>query len=118
MIYILRHTAGRTNARRSQQAPGSQFCWFEFNAADWDDLRRLPTVPQHDRGRFVGGNALDHAAPIGPVKLVGDPYVVENFPRDQVKLGFNIALNARNKRAAVGVLADRAGRAADMPQNC
>src|SRR5258705_5000572 len=48
----------------------SQLCWCEFNAADRQVVLRLPTVPQHDRGGFVGGDALDHAAPIGPDKLV------------------------------------------------
>src|SRR5258706_15068850 len=43
------------------------------------------------------------------IKFHGDAYEIDNFPRDQVKLGFNIALNARNKRGAVGALADKAG---------
>jgi hypothetical protein len=43
------------------------------------------------------------------IKLHGDAYEIDNFPRDQVKLGFNIAVNARNKRSAVGALADDAG---------
>jgi hypothetical protein len=43
------------------------------------------------------------------IKFKGDAYEVDNFPRDQVKLGFNIAVNARNQRAAVGALANDAG---------
>lgn len=43
------------------------------------------------------------------IKLHGDAYDIDNFPRDQVKLGFNIAVNARNKRSAVGALADDTG---------
>jgi hypothetical protein len=39
------------------------------------------------------------------LKFQGDPYDVDKFPRNQIKLGFNIALNARNRRAAVGALA-------------
>ena len=50
---------------------GKPQLWFVFNAADWDDLRRLAPIPQHDRVGFVGGDALDHAAPIGPVNLAG-----------------------------------------------
>jgi hypothetical protein len=42
------------------------------------------------------------------IKFTGDAYEVGNFPRDQIKLGFNIAVNARNKRAAVGALAEDA----------
>ena len=51
--------------------------WFEFNAADRHIVRRLATVPQHDRGGFVGGDALDNAAPINPVKLAWALVVVE-----------------------------------------
>jgi hypothetical protein len=47
----------------------SQFCWFGFNAADRQVVWPLPTVPPHDLIGFVGGDALDNAAPIGPVKL-------------------------------------------------
>lgn len=43
------------------------------------------------------------------IKFLGDAYDIDNFPRDQIKLGFNIALNARNKRAALGALAHDAG---------
>jgi hypothetical protein len=43
------------------------------------------------------------------LKFDGDAYEVDNFPRDQVKLGFNIAVNARTRRSAVGALADDAG---------
>jgi hypothetical protein len=43
------------------------------------------------------------------IKFLGDAYDIDNFPRDQIKLGFNIALNARNKGAAVGALAHDAG---------
>ncbi len=42
------------------------------------------------------------------IKFHGDAYDVDDFPRDHVKLGFNIAVNARNKRSAVGALADDA----------
>lgn len=43
------------------------------------------------------------------IKFHGDAYEIDNFPRDQVKLGFNISVNARNKRSAVGTLAYDAG---------
>jgi hypothetical protein len=43
------------------------------------------------------------------IRFHGDAYAVDDFPRDQIKLGFNIAVNARNKRAAVGALANDAG---------
>jgi hypothetical protein len=43
------------------------------------------------------------------LKFSGDAYDVGSFPRDQVKLGFNIAVNASNRRAAVSALADGAG---------
>jgi hypothetical protein len=42
------------------------------------------------------------------IKFLGDPYEVGNFPRDHVKLGFLIAVNARNRAAAVGALAEDA----------
>jgi hypothetical protein len=42
-------------------------------------------------------------------KFQGDAYEVGNFPRDQIKHGFNIAVNARAKRAAVCALAEKAG---------
>jgi hypothetical protein len=42
-------------------------------------------------------------------KFLGDAYDIGNFPRDHVKLGFNIAVNAGNQRAAVGALAGEAG---------
>jgi hypothetical protein len=43
------------------------------------------------------------------LKFDGDAYEIDNFPRDQVKLGFNIAVNARTRGSAVGALADDAG---------
>jgi len=43
------------------------------------------------------------------LKFDGDAYEIDNFPRDQVKLGFNIAVNARTRRSAVGALAEEAG---------
>jgi hypothetical protein len=39
------------------------------------------------------------------IRFQGDAYEIDNFPRDQIKLGFNIAVNARNERSAVGALA-------------
>lgn len=43
------------------------------------------------------------------LKFLGDAYDVGDFPRGHVKLGFNIAVNARNQRAAMNALADDAG---------
>jgi hypothetical protein len=43
------------------------------------------------------------------IKFHGDPYDVGNFPRDHVKLGFLIAVNARNLCAATSAVADDAG---------
>jgi hypothetical protein len=43
----------------------SQLCWFGFDRADRHVFRRHPTIPQHDRVGFVGGDALDHATPSG-----------------------------------------------------
>jgi hypothetical protein len=40
------------------------------------------------------------------LKFNDDPYQI--FPRDHVKRGFNIALNARDRRSALYALADRA----------
>jgi hypothetical protein len=43
------------------------------------------------------------------VKFAGDPYEISGFERDEIKLGFNVALNAKNKWAAVAALADHLG---------
>jgi hypothetical protein len=43
------------------------------------------------------------------VKFDGDPYDVEGFERGHVKKGFNIALNAQNRRSAVYSLSDKVG---------
>ena len=43
------------------------------------------------------------------LKLNGDAYEVGNYPRDHVKSGFNIAVNAPNRRSAICALADRVG---------
>ena len=43
---------GRTNDRRLSAGPGSQLCWFGFNAADRQVVRRPPTVPSHDHVGF------------------------------------------------------------------
>jgi hypothetical protein len=40
------------------------------------------------------------------VPFAGDAYDVDGFERNEVKLGFNIAINAKNRRAAVAALAD------------
>ena len=57
---------------------GKSQLWFELNAANWDDIHRLAPVPQHDHVGFVGGDALDHAAPSGPVKHAWALVVVEH----------------------------------------
>jgi hypothetical protein len=43
------------------------------------------------------------------IKLSGDAYEVGNYPRDHVKSGFNIAVNAPNRRSAICALAKRVG---------
>jgi hypothetical protein len=43
------------------------------------------------------------------IKFTGDPDEISGFDRDEIKLGFNIALNAKNRRAAVAALADHLG---------
>jgi hypothetical protein len=43
------------------------------------------------------------------VRFCGDAYDVDGFERSDVKLGFNIAINAKNRRSAVSALADRLG---------
>jgi hypothetical protein len=43
------------------------------------------------------------------LKFTGDPYDIDGFDRADVKLGFNIAINAKNQRAAVAALADHLG---------
>ena len=45
------------------ESRSSLFCWFGFDSADRQVFPRLPTIPQHDRVGFVGGDAQDHAAP-------------------------------------------------------
>jgi hypothetical protein len=42
------------------------------------------------------------------LKLDDDPYEIADIPRDHVKQGFNIALNAPDRRSALYALADRA----------
>jgi hypothetical protein len=39
--------------------------------------------------------------------LIGDPYEVDGFPRDQAKLCFNIGLNAPTPRSWLGAVADK-----------
>jgi hypothetical protein len=43
------------------------------------------------------------------IKFCGDPYDIDDFPRNSVKFGFNIAVNAPNTRSAVGALANKVG---------
>jgi hypothetical protein len=43
------------------------------------------------------------------LKFTGDAYEVGNYPRDHAKFGFNIAVNAPNRRSAVYALANRIG---------
>ena len=50
------------------------------------------------------------------LKLNDDPYEIADFPRDHVKQGFNIALNARDRRSALYALADRAKISAIGPE--
>ena len=44
------------------------------------------------------------------IPLIGDAYDVGGFERSEVKLAFNIALNARNRPAAVAALAEHLGK--------
>jgi hypothetical protein len=44
------------------------------------------------------------------IRFSGDAYDVDGFERAEIKLGFNIALNAKNKRAAVSALSDHLGK--------
>ena len=55
------------------------FCFPAIRVRCCGSARRPPTstVPQHHRGGLVGGDALDHAAPIAPVKLACAPAAVE-----------------------------------------
>jgi hypothetical protein len=49
------------------------------------------------------------------LKFDGDAYEIDNFPRDQVKLGFNIAVNARTRRSAKGgIVAAQSRKAAEV----
>ena len=41
--------------------------------------------------------------------LTGDAYSIDGFDRNEIKLGFNIAINAKNECAAVAALADHLG---------
>jgi hypothetical protein len=43
------------------------------------------------------------------IPFVGDAYDIGGFNRAEIKLGFNIAINARNDRAAVAALANHLG---------
>lgn len=43
------------------------------------------------------------------IKFAGDPYDIDGFNRPEVKLGFNIAINAKNERAAMAALAEHLG---------
>ena len=43
------------------------------------------------------------------MKFAGDPYDIDGFDRPEVKLGFNIAINAKNERAAIAALAEHLG---------
>jgi hypothetical protein len=47
------------------------------------------------------------------IKFTGDPYDIDGFNRPEVKLGFNIAINAKNHRAAVAALAEHLGTSRD-----
>jgi hypothetical protein len=86
-------------------------------------------LPKTVRGSLtIGGEATAevdysamHAAILygkAGIKFTGDPYDIAGFERGEIKLGFNIALNAKNKRAAVAALADHLetdrGRAAQI----
>jgi hypothetical protein len=44
------------------------------------------------------------------IRFIGDAYDLDGFERGDVKLGFNIAINAKNKAAAVAALSDRLGK--------
>jgi hypothetical protein len=43
------------------------------------------------------------------VKLSCGQYDIDGFERAEIKLGFNIAINAKNRRAAIAALADHLG---------
>ena len=43
------------------------------------------------------------------INFVGDPYDIDSFPREHIKAGFNIAVNASSRRSAVYALANRIG---------
>jgi hypothetical protein len=44
------------------------------------------------------------------IRFVGDPYDIDGYERSEVKHGFNIAINAKNRWAAIGALAREIGK--------
>jgi len=59
--------------------------FFGYDSADRNVFPRHPTIPQHDRVGFVGGDALDHAAPTSRrffergCGACGEPYPVPSL---------------------------------------
>lgn len=43
------------------------------------------------------------------IKFAGDPYAIDGFNRPEVKLGFNIAINAKTEGGAIAALAEHLG---------
>jgi hypothetical protein len=101
------NTMRRIFSRGSFALHGRAYGW-------WQSIPKTPRASMTLNGETVAEadySAL-HASILyseANIKFTGDPYDIDGFDRPEVKLGFNIAINAKNERAAIAALAEHLG---------
>jgi hypothetical protein len=106
----------RIFSRGSWSLHGRAYGWFQAIPKTARPNLRINGEPvaEADYGSLHASILYNEAG----IKFTGDAYEVAGFDRAEIKLGFNIALNAKNTRAAVAALADHLDtgrrRAADI----
>jgi hypothetical protein len=108
--YILpvpNHGLHRIFSRSSWSLHGRAYAWFQSipKTSRLSLTINSEPVAEADYASLHASILYNEAG----IPFIGDAYDIDGFARPEIKLGFNIAINARNERAAVSALADHLG---------
>jgi hypothetical protein len=101
------HGLHRIFSRGSWSLHGRAYGWFQSipKTARLSLTINGEPVAEADYGSLHASILYNEAG----IPFVGDAYDIDGFNRAEIKLGFNIAINARNERAAISALANHLG---------
>ncbi|MCG2628298.1 hypothetical protein L6654_16830 [Bradyrhizobium sp. WYCCWR 13023] len=104
VLPIPRNPLRRIFSRSSWQLHGRAYSWFQSipNTVRLSMTVNSEPVVECDYSSLHATILYNQVG----IPFDGDAYSIDGFNRDEIKLGFNIAINAKNERAAVAALAD------------